>query len=59
VPDSPVLEFAEMVSYLRGTGLTLQKVPERLEVLKVLPRNAFSKVSKAELRQLFSASTAQ
>jgi cyclohexanecarboxylate-CoA ligase len=58
-PDSPTLEFAEMVSYLRETGLTLQKVPERLEILKVLPRNAFAKVSKAELRQQFSASTAR
>jgi cyclohexanecarboxylate-CoA ligase len=58
-PDSPALEFAEMVSFLRGTGLTLQKVPERLEVLKMLPRNAFAKVSKAELRQQFSAPTAQ
>jgi cyclohexanecarboxylate-CoA ligase len=57
VPDSPALQFAEMVSYLRGTGLTLQKVPERLEVLNPLPRNAFAKVSKAELRQLFSAET--
>ena len=48
VSDSPALEFAELVLYLRGTGLTLQKIPERLEVLPALPRNAFSKVSKAE-----------
>jgi cyclohexanecarboxylate-CoA ligase len=53
VPDSPALQFDAMVAYLRETGLTLQKVPERLEVLDALPRNAFSKVSKAELRERF------
>jgi cyclohexanecarboxylate-CoA ligase len=55
VPDSPALEFAAMVSYLRETGLTLQKVPERLEIVEALPRNAFSKVLKAELRQRFGS----
>jgi cyclohexanecarboxylate-CoA ligase len=55
VADSPALDFADMVSYLRATGLTLQKVPERLEIVKALPRNAFSKVSKAELRARFTA----
>lgn len=57
VPGSPDLAFDAMVTYLRETGLTVQKIPERLEVLDPLPRNAFSKVSKADLRTLFIGST--
>jgi cyclohexanecarboxylate-CoA ligase len=54
IAGAPPLEFDAMVGYLRETGLTTQKIPERLEILQALPRNSFSKVSKAELRQHFS-----
>ena len=40
--------------YLREAGLSVQKIPEQLEVLEALPRNALSKVLKAELRQQFA-----
>ncbi len=48
------IDFAGMTSYLRETGLSVQKIPEQLEILEALPRNALSKVLKAELRQQFS-----
>lgn len=44
-PDLPAV-FA----FLTGAGLTVQKVPEQLELLDVLPRNASGKVLKHELR---------
>ncbi|MGD9795725.1 MAG: class I adenylate-forming enzyme family protein [Acidimicrobiia bacterium] len=34
-------------------GLMTQKIPEQLEVLEALPRNAFLKVMKPELRKIF------
>ncbi|MFP6640265.1 MAG: AMP-binding protein, partial [Myxococcota bacterium] len=50
--DAP-LEFNEMVSFLREKGLTPQKLPEQLESIDSLPRNATGKVLKHELRRRF------
>ena len=52
-PDSPVPSFEEMVAFLREQGLMIQKIPERLETLEALPRNATGKVLKQELRRLY------
>jgi acyl-CoA synthetase (AMP-forming)/AMP-acid ligase II len=52
-PASP-LGFEEMVAWLRGRGLMLQKVPEQLERLDALPRNPAGKVQKQELRKRFA-----
>ena len=46
--DPPTL--AELASFLRARGLAAQKLPEQLEVLAELPRNAAGKVLKRELR---------
>ena len=46
--------FDEMVEYLRSAGLITQKLPEQLELVESLPRNASGKVLKRELRQQFS-----
>ena len=35
-PGLPALGFAEMASYLRASGLMLQKIPEQLEVVDEL-----------------------
>jgi acyl-CoA synthetase (AMP-forming)/AMP-acid ligase II len=43
------LGFGEMVEFLRGGGLMVQKLPEQLEVLGVLPRNPTGKVIKRDL----------
>jgi non-ribosomal peptide synthetase component E (peptide arylation enzyme) len=46
--DPPTL--GELASFLRARGLAAQKLPEQLEVLAELPRNAAGKVLKRELR---------
>jgi non-ribosomal peptide synthetase component E (peptide arylation enzyme) len=49
------LTLPEVVSYLRAEGLSVHKLPERLEVMDSLPRNdTLRKVLKYKLRELFS-----
>jgi acyl-CoA synthetase (AMP-forming)/AMP-acid ligase II len=48
------LGFDEMVDFLRERGLMVQKIPEQLEQLPELPRNAAGKVPKHELRRRFA-----
>ena len=43
-----------MVAFLDGEGLMKQKIPERLEVVDVLPRNVAGKVLKHELRARYA-----
>jgi non-ribosomal peptide synthetase component E (peptide arylation enzyme) len=43
------LDFATMVERLRGTGLATYKLPERLEIVDVLPATASGKIQKHEL----------
>ncbi|MDN5916435.1 MAG: AMP-binding protein [Pseudonocardia sp.] len=51
VPEGPAAPptLSEVCAYLVGRGLNTRKLPERLEVLDVLPRNAMGKVGKAAL----------
>jgi acyl-CoA synthetase (AMP-forming)/AMP-acid ligase II len=44
------IDLREMVDYLKGAGLMMQKVPERLEFTDALPRNPTGKVLKKDLR---------
>ncbi len=44
------LTFDEMVDHLRAEGLMVQKLPEQLEIIDVLPRNPAGKVLKHVLR---------
>ena len=56
-PTEPIgepLDLAAMATYLRGAELSIQKIPEQLEIVDALPRNALSKVLKADLRARFS-----
>jgi acyl-coenzyme A synthetase/AMP-(fatty) acid ligase len=48
------LTFAEMQDYLRDAGLMTQKIPERLELVDAMPRNATMKILKYELRDRFT-----
>jgi acyl-coenzyme A synthetase/AMP-(fatty) acid ligase len=48
------LTFAEMQGYLRDAGLMTQKIPERLEVVDAMPRNATMKILKYELRDQYA-----
>ena len=43
-------DLAELFEFLKGEGLTVQKSPEQLEIVDVLPRNPAGKVLKHELR---------
>lgn len=53
-PGTEDLEFAEMVTYLKGADLMMQKIPEQLEVVDELPRNqTLRKVLKQDLRDMY------
>ncbi len=48
------LTVQEMAGFLTGAGLRIQSVPERLEVVDVIPRNPAGKILKHELRARFA-----
>jgi acyl-CoA synthetase (AMP-forming)/AMP-acid ligase II len=48
------LTFAGLQQHCRQAGLMAQKIPEQLEVVDALPRNATLKILKHELRERFS-----
>ncbi len=50
VPDGPSITFEQMSAYLREHGLMTQKIPEQLEIIDAMPRNATLKILKHELR---------
>ena len=45
---------AEMQTFLRDNGLRTQAVPEQLELVDVVPRNASGKITKNVLRERFT-----
>ena len=49
------LGFDEMAEFLMAEGLMIQKVPEQLEHVDVVPRNPAGKIQKHELRDRYSA----
>jgi len=52
---APGLTLPDVVSYLRAEGLSVHKLPERLEVVDALPRNeTLRKVLKYKLRERYS-----
>ncbi len=51
-PDAP-LGFDEMAAFLKGRGLMIQKIPEQLECVEAIPRNAAGKILKKELRERY------
>ena len=53
-PGAEPLEFGEMQEFLKAAGLRMQAMPERLEHLDEIPRNASGKVVKNELRERYS-----
>jgi len=52
-PASPP-ELTELTAGLRARGLASFKLPERLELVETLPRNALGKVLKRELQKRFA-----
>jgi acyl-CoA synthetase (AMP-forming)/AMP-acid ligase II len=51
-----VLDLAEIVRHCAAAGLARQKLPEQIEIVERLPRNASGKVQKHELRRQVSRS---
>jgi non-ribosomal peptide synthetase component E (peptide arylation enzyme) len=47
------LAFAEMAEFLAKSGLARQKIPEQLEIVDQVPRNAAGKIQKQLLRDRF------
>ena len=45
--------FDAMVEFLKGEGLMVQKLPERLEHVDVIPRNPAGKILKHQLRDRY------
>jgi non-ribosomal peptide synthetase component E (peptide arylation enzyme) len=52
-PENPPT-LKELFEFLKDAGLMVQKIPEQLEILDVLPRNPTGKVLKHELRKQYS-----
>jgi cyclohexanecarboxylate-CoA ligase len=50
-------DFEDMVTFLKSHDLMVQKLPEQLEILESIPRNAAGKVLKEQLRQQFSTAS--
>ena len=53
--DAKALSLSETTEFLRSHQLIPQKLPEQLEIVDALPRNATGKVLKHELRRRFLA----
>ena len=53
-PDATPLGFVELQPFCRAAGLMTQKIPEQLELVDALPRNATLKVLKHMLRERFA-----
>ena len=47
-------DLGQVITHLRGVDIASYKLPERLEVIDALPRNAVGKVTKPELRARWS-----
>jgi len=52
-PDAGTLTLAEVRAFMEARGVMRQKIPEQLEVVPELPRNATGKVRKDLLRARF------
>ncbi len=53
-PGAEPLSFLEMQAHCREAGLMTQKIPEQLEIVDALPRNATLKILKHELRERYA-----
>jgi cyclohexanecarboxylate-CoA ligase len=52
-PGEATITLPELQDYCRSAGLMTQKIPEQLEVVPGMPRNATLKILKYQLRQRF------
>ena len=52
-PGVDSLTLEDVTGFLRGEGLMVQKLPERLEIVDLLPRNPAGKILKQNLKDQF------
>jgi len=45
------IELPEIVAFMKGKGIAVYKIPERLEVVEAIPRNPVGKILKKVLRE--------
>jgi acyl-CoA synthetase (AMP-forming)/AMP-acid ligase II len=50
------LTLADLAEFCAANGLAKQKVPEQIEFVDVLPRNAMGKILKQDLRKQYQSS---
>jgi cyclohexanecarboxylate-CoA ligase len=53
-PGAEPITFEAMVDYLRTEGLMVQKLPEQIEHVDVIPRNPAGKILKQDLRARYA-----
>ncbi|HMT23135.1 MAG TPA: AMP-binding protein [Microthrixaceae bacterium] len=53
-PGAEPITFEAMVDYLRTEGLMVQKLPEQIEHVEVIPRNPAGKILKQDLRARYA-----
>jgi non-ribosomal peptide synthetase component E (peptide arylation enzyme) len=46
------IALEEIISYLREKDIAIYKLPERLEIIDVMPRNAINKIEKTKLKKM-------
>jgi len=46
------ITLEEIISYLREKDIAIYKLPERLEIIDVMPRNAINKIEKNKLKKM-------
>jgi cyclohexanecarboxylate-CoA ligase len=51
------VDLAAVRTFMEGRGVMRQKIPEQVELLDELPRNATGKVRKDQLRARFGRGT--
>jgi acyl-CoA synthetase (AMP-forming)/AMP-acid ligase II len=54
-PGTAPPTLAQVFDFLKDQGLTIQRIPEQLEVVDALPRNPSGKVLKQQLRATYEA----
>lgn len=54
-PGAEPIDLPELFSFLEDEGLMVQKIPERLELIDVIPRNPTGKILKQQLRDTYGA----
>jgi len=48
------ITLPELFTFLKAEGLMVQKIPEQLEIVDVIPRNPTGKILKNDLRKTYA-----